>query len=365
MDRARWVAALVLGWLIAATLVSCGSDAPSSRPAVDGAALLAKVENHLGTDPAHDQLRALVVLVGDRTVVEKYYDGSTADSVWDVESVTKSIVSTLVGIAIAEGKISGVDATLAELLPDSAALMSRAAARTTLRQVLSMSGGFPEDDFTKPRRWQVARDPVRLILRAHDPGLVGFTYSNQGAHLIAAILTEATGVSLLAYARAHLFDPLGIVTRPAFTGLASDANLAAWTRAGFAWPVDRAGIHLGWGLVKLRPLDLLKLGQLYADEGRWDGVQLVPAAWVREATRQQVDDRLGGGYGYEWWVTEADGAPAFYAAGFGGQLIEVVPDRDLVVVVQTEINPLGDGSEGLDTSKLAFMVSDVIAPAAR
>ena len=167
---------------------------PRPRPTVDGAALLAKVENHLGTDPAHDQLRALVVLVGDRTVVENYYDGSTADSVWDVESVTKSIVSTLVGIAIAEGKISGVDATLAELLPDSAAGMSRAAARTTLRQVLSMSGGFPEDDFTKPRRWQAVRDPVRLILRAHDPGLVGFTYSNQGAHLIAAILTEATGV---------------------------------------------------------------------------------------------------------------------------------------------------------------------------
>lgn len=91
----------------------------------------------------------------------------------------------------------------------------------------------------------------------------------------------------------------------------------------------------------------------------------MPAAWVREATHQQVADRLGGGYGFEWWVTEADGAPAFYTAGFGGQLVEVVPDRDLVVVVQTEINPRGDRSEGLDASKLAFTVSDVIAPAAR
>lgn len=87
--------------------------------------------------------------------------------------------------------------------------------------------------------------------------------------------------------------------------------------------------------------------------------------WVRQATRQHVDDRLGGGYGYEWWGTEADGAPAFYAAGFGGQVVEVVPDRDLVVVVQTEINSLADSSEGLDPSKLAFMVSDVIAPAVR
>ena len=169
-------------------------------------------------------LGALLVRVGDRTLVEKYYDGSTADSVWDVESVTKSIVSSLVGIAIAEGKISSVDATLAELLPDRAAGMSRSAARTTLRRLLSMSGGFPQDDFTKPRRWQTVRDPVRVILRAHDPGLVGFTYSNQGAHLIAAILTEATGVSLLDYARAHPFDPLGIVTRPAFTGGAAPSS---------------------------------------------------------------------------------------------------------------------------------------------
>ncbi len=163
MHRARRVAALVLGWLVAATLVSCGSDAPSARPTFDGAALLAKVENHLGTDPAHDQLRALVVGVGDRTVVEKYYDGSTADSVWDVESVTKSIVSTLVGIAIAEGKISGVDATLAELLPDSAAGMSRAGADD------AAPGAVDVRRFPPGRLHEAASMADRRRPGAHDP----------------------------------------------------------------------------------------------------------------------------------------------------------------------------------------------------
>jgi CubicO group peptidase (beta-lactamase class C family) len=365
MDGVRRAAALLLAWLVVAVVgASCGAGGSGDSPAIDGKALLQKIEGHLSTDPAHDQLRALLVQIGERTVVEKYYEGSTAKSAWDIESVTKSIVSTLVGIAIAGGDLPGVEATLGELLPDRRARMSPAAGATSLRQVLSMSGGFPEDDIAVPRRWQTARDPVAHILAAHDPGLDGFAYSNQGAHLLAAILTEATGMPLLDYAREVLFDPLGIDTRPAFTGRASDENLDAWTHAGVAWPVDRAGIHLGWGLVKLTGADLLKLGRLYVDEGRWNGAQLVPKGWVREATREQADAPLSDGYGYEWWVTEADGDPAYFAAGFGGQLVEVVPDRDLVVVMLTEINPLGDGSEGLDIGKLSFMVSDVIAPAA-
>lgn len=140
--------------------------------------------------------------------------------------------------------------------------------------------------------------------------------------------------------------------------------MGTWRRAGFAWPVDPGGTHLGWGLVKLTPTDLLKLGQLYADKGRWIGAQVVPADWVQASTREQADSLMGDSYGYQWWVTEADGEPAFYAAGFGGQFVEVVPDRHVVVVVLTEIDPLGDAGEGIDTAKLAFLVNDVIAPVA-
>lgn len=362
MDSFRRLLSAGLACLLGMTALNgCGSGR-SAGAAVDGTVIVRKAEQHLSADPAHGQLRALVVLAAGRTVVEKYYGGATASSAWDVESVTKSIVSTLVGIAIGDGTIPGVDATLAELLPEYRRDMTPATARVTLGEVLSMTAGFPEDDLTVARRWQTVDDPARYILRHRDPDLEGFAYSNQGAQLVAAILTRATGMPVLAYARTKLFGPLGIPSRPAFTGLAGDAQLGAWTRAAFAWPVDPAGIHLGWGLVKMRAVDLLKLGRLYLQGGRWHGRQVVPKAWVRQATSSKAVDALMSGYGYEWWLTEADGAPAYLAAGFGGQIVEVVPERNLVVVMLTEIDPLGDGGEGLDWQGLAFLVSDAIAP---
>ena len=233
-----------------------------------------------------------------------------------------------------------------------------------------MTGGFAGLDRDRTPEYMADPDPVGRILRAApDPLGGGFEFSNQGAHVVSAVLAEATGLSVLDYARSRLFEPLGIATRPAFEELLDARNLDEFVAADFAWPVDGAGLHLGWTGLKLRPADLVRIGQMLLDSGKWKGEQVVPADWVRESTTQQADtisgrnqENASGKYGYHRWVTEADEEPAYFAWGGGGQLLEVVPSLALVVVVASEIEYGQPRSAGFSSNNLTFLVDHVIAP---
>lgn len=335
------------------------ADTPAERK-VDqavGAALEARFAT-----PGYRQLRSALVLADGRTVFERYYDSDPADyhHIW---SVTKSVLSTLVGIAIGRGELEGVEQTLDRLLPDHASAMSPAVAGTTLSQVLTMTGGLRTDD---PGALPTPTDDwVAAILSEpySAPGR-GFHYSNAGSHLLSAILVEATGRSTLDYAREVLLDPLGIPSTPAYaptlTGEDWESFGEEFDSADFAWPVDPQGVHTGgWGL-RLRAQDLAKIGLLYLGGGRWQDQQVVPEDWVREATRAQVAavDGYTPSYGYQWWITTADGDAAYAALGTGGQVLEVVPNRDLVAVFQF------DGSGG-GLGRMLPVVDTLIAPAYR
>jgi CubicO group peptidase (beta-lactamase class C family) len=194
-------------------------------------------------------------------------------------------------------------------------------------------------------RLRQSRDWVRTILGRKlvtRPGTT-FAYSNAGSHLLSAIVADATGQSTLAFARAELFTPLGIHAERAVEGAdvanPSPALVQAYRRAAVAWPTDPQGYHTGFGGLKLPARDLAKLGYLYLNGGRWDGVQVVPAGYVRAATQPQSHPPPGpgvDGYGYQWWVASEHGHPSFLAMGFGGQVVQVVPDLDLVVVITTD-----------------------------
>jgi CubicO group peptidase (beta-lactamase class C family) len=308
-------------------------------------------------------LLSVIVLAGGRTAYERYHDSEVTDHhhVW---SVTKSIISTLVGIAIGEGRIPGVDATLAQLLPDHAEDMTPGVAGITLEQLLTMTAGLAEG-------LPEADDAVASILKgqAVDPG-TGFSYTNNSAHLVAAILVEATGMPLLEYARAMLFGPLGIPTRPA-----DQPTFADWTDltdpSGFEWYVDPQGINLGGLGLSLRAQDMAKIGLLHLNHGAWQGQQVVPADWVRTATTEHVplDAGVEGfapagevGYGYFWWTSRVDGDAAYSANGSFGQRILVVPDRDLVVVTQADFtSPTRDWAPGDTALNEAF--TSLIGPA--
>ncbi len=310
---------------------------------------------------AYDNVRAVLVAVDGHRIVERYYESSAA-ATHNVWSVTKSVMSMLVGIALEDGHIDSVDQTLAELLPSYADHMSPQTEAITLQQVLTMTAGLPtgadEEELATTRDWVAAMLDASPVSR---PGR-DFAYSNPGSHLLSAILVEATGQPVLEYAREQLFSPLGIVTDPAAEPVMLAAAAAEYAEARFAWPTDPAGLHTGWCCLKLTARDMETLGQLWLDEGEWNGTQVVPAEWVAESTRPHVaTTELGRAhYGYQWWVTEADGRPAFAAVGYDGQLVEIVPELDLVVVVVSE-----EGTMNVQSDALLSIVANVIAPAVR
>lgn len=349
-------------------VVACTSDGPrDTAPAPPGRGELASAIAEFG-EPFYgfDQLRAVVVATDDDIVFEQYYE-TDADAYWGMQSVTKSVVSTLVGIAMEEGLIGTLGDTLAEMLPAYAEVMSPETARITLRQLLTMTAGFPSGQRATGPEFIRSKDWLRHIVRHPElPPGERFQYSNGTSHLLSAILTEATGMSALDYARSRLFDPLGIDTRPALVrtrrSLTRHESAVAYDRAGFAWPVDPQGVSTGWWGLRLRPQDMVRLGQLFLSEGRWRGEQLVPAEWVEQATSEQVVavDGLLEGYGFQWWTGPTDGEHSFQAIGYGGQHIVVVPERDLVVVVATELLQADPSSQGIDNQVLTGMIEHAI-----
>ena len=316
----------------------------------------------------HRRLRSILVSLGDQVVVEQYRGGHAATQTLQIQSITKSVIATLVGMAVDEGRLSGVDQTLVQLLPEYADAMAASTKAVTLRQILTMTGGLSTDEAIAPP----GTDWVRHSLRSTptNPPIDQFGYSNADSHVLAAILRKATGQSPLEYARSHLFEPLHISTAQTSQLLARPEDSAAYNSAtGFVWLADPTGLHLGpWGL-KMTGRDLLSLGQLWRNEGRVAGRQLVSSEWLRDATREQVGtgDRMAPGYGYQFWSTTAHGHAAFAARGYAGQLIEVVPDLQLVVVIQSASpadfdTPVEPGTA--DSSNYMSIVNTIIAPAA-
>ncbi len=360
---ARVVLLCVAALLVASACAGEPTEPTAATPA--RADLLDELTHQAEVISDFDQVRAILVSHRGRIVLEQYYD-SGPDAYWDVQSVAKSVVSTLVGIAIDEGLIAGVEEPLSRLLPAYADTMPPAVAGTTLRQLLTMTSGLPTGEYLPVPDFMASRDWVRAIVTSPESPPGGpFVYSNGASHVLAAIVTEAAGMSPMEYARTRLFAPLGIDTRPALETVYSAPprreQLAAHAAAGFAWLVDPQGVNTGWAGLKLRPRDLMKLGRLFLAQGRWGDEQVVSSRWVAEATKPQVaTDVTGAGYGYQWWTGEVEGSDSFHAEGFGGQLVEVVPDRDLVVVTSAEVRDDDVTSRGVEVKLLHNLVDDAI-----
>jgi CubicO group peptidase (beta-lactamase class C family) len=235
----------------------------------------------------------------------------------DIHSCTKSVLSALVGIAIDRGELPGRDTHVLDFFPGYEIANLDADKRAlTLGHLLTMSAGLETEDsylfnWAGLGRMRASPDWAQYILdlpMAAAPGTL-FEYSNCVSQLIAIILQQATGQSAEAYAREHLFEPIGIVD--------------------YAWQGSRPDDSWGYAGLSLHPLDMARLGYLYLRGGEWDGAQVVPAEWVQNSTSHQITaGTLADSYGYQWWVDDN----MFMMQGFGGQFVYVLPARDLVVV---------------------------------
>jgi CubicO group peptidase (beta-lactamase class C family) len=312
--------------------------------------------------PQHyPQVHSLLVVRHGYLVYEHYWQGFDPADGHELHSITKSITSALIGIALGDHHLKSLDQPVGELLaphlPEHADPRLR---QVTVRQLLTMTGGLPGDvqsvegDQRLSRRLFRSRNWVEHILGrplVTTPGTT-FAYSNASSHLLSAIVADATGQPTLAYARAKLFNPLGIHSDNVFQPLAvkppTPAQLQAYQQAAVAWPRDPQGYHFGFGETKLPARDLAKFGYLYLNGGRWDTIQVVPADYVRAST--QPHRQVGGprvGYGYQWWTTSINLHTAFEARGIGGQRIVVVPDLDLVAVITCDPQQQREDAEEL------------------
>jgi CubicO group peptidase (beta-lactamase class C family) len=346
-----------------ATGTSRASAAPTQRDYWPTAGWRTVAPDQQGMDPAvlddldtmvpdlYPQVRSVLVVRHGYLVYERYWEGVDADDGHNSYSMTKSFVSALVGSALRDQHLQSLDQTVEDLLADHLPADPDPRLRqVTLKQLLTMTSGLAGDDSSLggddriSDRMAQSRDWVRHILSRRLDSAPGesFAYSSASSHLLSAIVADTSGQSTLAYARKELFGPLGIATDNALEQTVShwpptQAELQAYDQAPVAWPRDPQGYHYGGAFLKLPARDLAKLGYLYLNGGRWDGTQLVPADYVAASTQPQSDPTVGpGDYGYQWWVTDEAGHASFRAMGFGGQLIQVIPDLDLVVVITSD-----------------------------
>ena len=355
VGAARW---LVVTILVLVAAVACSPSpapplpttepTPASKPSIDYVALEAEIEKAISTGPAMlDNVRAVLVNVDGETKIAHYRHGFTQDDHGHVFSVTKSVVSILIGIAIADGLIAGPGEPLAELLPKHRKAMSGDTAKVTLRQVMTMSGGFDNDLFAADL-WEKSAEPggdfVELLLeRPKYPPGTGFWYSDPSAHVVAAVLAAALERAdgdrprtVLDYAREKLFDPLGISTLPTFSRPLPDVFAPEFVTAGFGWGTDPDGIRLGGLGLRLTPLDMMKIGELYRRDGVWNGQQIVPPDWVQQSTSPStVNDE----YGLLWWIIAEPEGAGYAASGHGGQRIFVLPRSRAVIVYMSDVRP--------------------------
>lgn len=272
-------------------------------------------------------LYGLLIVKNGHLVAEQYFNGRDVHSAESTASVTKSYVSALTGIALREGVLSSLDQKMVDFFPELASQFTDPRKRRiTLRQMLQMRSGYPWEEFSPYLgRLFASSDWLPLLVEfplSEAPG-VQFGYSNLTAHVQGVVLARASGSSLLSFAETHLFGPMGIEVA--------------------YWPTDANGYHYGCGDIHLTARDLAKFGQLYLAGGVYEGVQVVPAEWVRDSFRVYstgiYGDRLGSylrGIGYLWWSARAGEHRFRFAWGHGGNLIVVVDDLDMVVVTTAD-----------------------------
>ena len=318
----RVVAVLLATLAVGGLVVSAAGSRPAAAPPALPAETRDAIVDRAGELP---RLRSLLVSIGGDLVEEHYFNGANERTVANLKSASKTIISILVGIAINRGDVASVDQPITDFFPDELADADELRRSITVEDLLTMRSGLETTSNRNYGRWVQSRNWVRHVLTRPMVDRPGgrMIYSTGSTHLLSAILTRTTGMSTLEYGRLHLARPLGI-------------TLPVWLR-------DPQGVYFGGNEMMLTPRALLAVGDLYRRGGSIDGFEVVSREWVRESFTPRTASRYSRRqYGYGWWMRMLAGHATYYAWGYGGQFIFVIPDLDAVIVATSSPNP-GDG----------------------
>lgn len=297
---------------MAATLLAAG---PTGQPSANGG-LDTTFERAVEAASELPRLHSLLVSWRGDLIVERYFNGTRAARPANVKSVSKSIISALVGIAIERKLIESVDTPITKFFPDAFTASAEASKRAiTVEDLLTMRSGLESTSSRNYGSWVRSRNWVRYALARpllSEPG-TEMDYSTGNTHVLSAILTKVARKSTRQFAQEVLAGPLGFTLAD--------------------WPRDPQGVYFGGNDMLLTPRQMVAFGELYLQRGVRNRRQVVPAAWIDRSfvprARSHWSDQL---YGYGWWMRDAAGRRLYFAWGYGGQFIFVVPDLQLVVV---------------------------------
>lgn len=268
------------------------------------------------------KIHSIVIIRNGYLVLDTNFYPYRGNLIHTLQSTSKSVLSSLIGIAVTEGKITDIQNKVLPYFPDkSIDNVDPLKQEITIQNLLTMTAGFDWRESTVPygqtgnsytQATQVA-DPVLFALNrpmADKPGSI-FNYNTGSTDVLSAILEKATGQSTYEYAKTKLFDPIGIKES--------------------YWSQYKSGNVLAGAGLYLKPVDMARIGYLFLNNGEWKGKQIISKEWVKESTRTHLKSNLyfGRDYGYLWWMNNNDG---FSASGSGGQTINVLPHQNMVVV---------------------------------
>ena len=262
------------------------------------------------------RLKSLLVSHRGTLVVERYFNGARAAQPANIKSASKSVIAALVAIAVAKGHIKSAGQPILDYFPELAKDPERQKREITIEDLITMRSGLESTSGREYGAWVTSRNWVRYVLAQpleDQPG-TRVEYSTGSTHLLSAILTRATKKSTWQFAQEELAKPLGF-------------SLAQWPR-------DPQGIYFGGNEMLMTPRQMIRFGELYENGGRVGERQLIPREWVDKADEAVGRSRWGSDreYGHGFWIRDFGRHKSFYAWGYGGQFIFVIPSLDLVVV---------------------------------
>ena len=328
--------------LILSVLAGCGGPSTEDLAAVDYTPLVrddweVSTPEAEGLDPLlvarmyyeaqkRDTLYGLLVVKGGKLIAEDYFNGADVDEIDRRASVTKSYTSALTGIAIDKGFLPGLDEKMLDYFPDVPVTDPRKQ-DITVREMLQMRAGFPWEEENQ-QAWDIMwsgeyLSAIEDLPLSADPG-TRFQYSTLTAHWTGVVVARSTGLDLMTLGKEYLFGPLGVTP-------------------GEDWNRDVDGYYFGGGDILFTARDMARFGQLYLDDGVYDGQRILSADWVNASLARYTEkawDNIGRfhdiGYGYYWWSAMAGEHPVNFAWGHGGNLVVLVRDLNMVVVVTAD-----------------------------
>lgn len=329
-----------LAWVL---LLSAGTLGSDFTPPLDSDL----IDKALTQAEKLPRLHSLLVTHNGEPLIEQVFTGPGLDQPVNIKSLSKTVLATLVGIAIEREVFESVDQPIVELLgkqvPENA---TPGVEEITVSHLLSLQAGLRRTSHQYYGPWVSSNNWVHHILtRPFDTEPGGpFIYSTGNSHLLSAALTQASGRSTLELARDWLGKPLKITVPP--------------------WHRDPQGIYFGGNNMHLSPRALLKIGEVYRLGGVYEGQRILPESWIKTSwTGRGNSEYTDDPYGYGWFIFELAGERAYYGRGFGGQMLYVVPALGITAVMTSDPNPPSPGSSYL--RKQNALLEDYIIPALR